>query len=504
MSASPAAAPRLITANRNQLILETVDVEKLIAEDHPARAIWEFVGRLDLEPYELAIKSIEGEAGRPAYDPRLLISVWIFATSDGESSAREIERLCAYHPAYRWLTGLKAINHHTLSDFRIDHKEKLDELFTQILGLLSAENLITLQRITQDGTKIKACASFNSFLREDKIRSHLELARTQVAEMGDPRESDGKKRAMARARGLKDRRERLEKALEELPKIRSVKKSEEGRRKARVSKTDPDARIMKQSGGGFAPSYNVQLSVDAAHDIIVNVDASQSATDCDELKGSMEKVEERMGNKPKQVVADGGYTNHANIMSMADAEIDFIGSFPDYSGTVDAHYKRRGIAPEFRNKAFRYDEAADKYVCPAGHDLNYLRTDTRRPGITQHMYRAKVRICAACPHRMDCHPSIEKQGVKKQGREVMRIVEFPSIIAFHKKMETDEAKKVYRTRSKTAEFPNAWIKAKFGLRQFRTRGKEKTKQEALWACITYNIQQWIRLIWRSQLAASTG
>src|SRR3989338_9090856 len=105
MSMSPAAAPRLITANRSQLILATVDVEKLIADDHPARAIWEFVGHLDLKPYHLAIKSVEGSAGRPAYDPRLLISIWILATSMGEGSAREIERLCTFHPAYRWLTA---------------------------------------------------------------------------------------------------------------------------------------------------------------------------------------------------------------------------------------------------------------------------------------------------------------------------------------------------------------------------------------------------------------
>lgn len=493
------AAPRLIAANRSQLILMTVDVEKLIAEDHPARAIWEFVGRLDLEPYQLAIKSVEGGAGRPSYDPRLLISIWILATSLGEGSAREIERLCAFHPAYQWLTGMSEINHHTLSDFRVDHKEKLDELFTQILGLLSAEKLITLERITQDGTKIKACASLKSFRGEEKIRAHLELARTQVAAMGDPREFDGKKRETARARGFKDRLGRLEKALGELPKIREMKKSEADKRDAHVSETDPHARIMKQSGGGFAPSYNVQLSVDAAHGIIVNVDVSQSGTDFGELAGSVQKVEERTGSKPAQVVADGGYTNHANIVSMSDAKIDFFGSFPDKSGMVDAHYERRGIAPEFRNEAFRYDEAADKYVCPAGHDLHHFHKDSRRAGIIQHSYRAKARICAACPHLADCYP-----GMKKQGRQVLRTVALPQIIAFHEKMETAEAKEIYRTRSKTAEFPNAWIKQKFGLRQFRTCGKANTQQEALWASITYNIQQWIRLIWRPQLAVSIG
>ena len=98
------AAPRLIIANRSQLILTTVDVEKLIADDHPARAIWEFVGRLDLEPYQLAIKCVEGSAGRPTYDPQLLISIWILATSMGVGAAREIELFCTYHQAYRWLT----------------------------------------------------------------------------------------------------------------------------------------------------------------------------------------------------------------------------------------------------------------------------------------------------------------------------------------------------------------------------------------------------------------
>jgi len=490
-----AATPRLIVANRSQVILATVDVEKLIADDHPARAIWEFVGHLDLEPYHLEIKSLEGSAGRPAYDPRLLISIWILATSMGEGSAREVERLCSFHPAYQWLTGMEEINHHTLSDFRIDHKENLDALFTQVIGLLSAEKLISLERITQDGTKIKACASSKSFRGEGKIRAHLELARTQVAAMGDPREFDGKKRETAKARGLNDRRERLEQALAELPKIREGKKSVEDKRDARVSETDPDARIMKQSGGGFAPSYNVQLSVDAAHGIIVNVDVSQSGTDNGELTCSVKKVEERTGHKPAQVVADGGYTNYANIVSMAGAGIDFFGSFPDKSGMVDAQYERRGIAPEFRKEAFRYDEAADKYVCPAGQDLNHFHKNDHRAGMIQHSYRAKARICAVCPHLADCCP-----GMKKHGRQVVRIVMFPQVVAFHEKMETDEAKEIYRTRSKTAEFPNAWIKAKFGLRQFRTRGKANTNQEALWASITYNIQQWIRLIWRPKLA----
>lgn len=483
-----------------------------IADDHPARAIWEFVGNLDLAPYLLKILSVEGTAGRPAYDPRLLISLWVFAYSDGVGSAREIERLCGYHPAYQWLTGMEEISYHTLSDFRIDHQDELDELFTQILGLLSAEKLITLERVTQDGMKVKAFhtrvfAGADSFRREDTVRAHLEAAKEQVAAMGDPRQEPslvGKRSKKARERGVLERQKRLEQALAEFEKVRVSKKSEKERRDARVSEqarleTDPEARVMKHGDGGYSPSYNVQISADAANDIIVNVDISQSASDSGELMGPVEKVEERTGAKPAQVVADGGFTTRGNIVAMEEAGIDFIGSFPDKSGVGDGQYERRGIAMEFRNEAFRYDEAADKYVCPTGAHLLRVGNGKVEIGITRYHYRADAEICAACPFRTKCCP-----GENAHGRSLMRSVEAPAVVAFKEKMETDEAKKSYRTRGQTGEFPQAWIKEKFRLRKFHLCGKAKVKQEAQWAGITYNIKQWIRLVWRPRLAMGTG
>lgn len=494
------ASPRLIGPNRDQLLLRSVDVEKLVGDDHPARAIWEFVGHLDLSAYEEKIKSVEGCAGRPAYDPRLLISIWIYAYSDGESSGREIERLCGYDPAYQWLTGMEEISHHTLSDFRVDHGKELDDLFTQVLGLLSAEDLVTLKRVTQDGTKVKACASSKTFRCEATIQEHLDTARSHVAAMGDPRiDIDGARREKARARALRERQERLEKALEELPKIRARKRDEEERRDARVSETDPEARVMKQSDGGYAPSYNVQLNVDGEHAIIVNASVSQAGNDNAELMGALAKVEERTGKKPEQVLGDGGYTNHVNIMAMAAAGIDFIGSLKDTSTKVDTQYARRGVEPEFRKEAFIYDTEADLYICPAGEELHHNGRYHHRPGITHHTYQTSRGTCGACIFRGKCY-----SGRNSRGRKVIRIVEESAIVEFREKMETDKAKAIYKLRSQTAEFPNAWLKEKLGLRQFRTRGMRKTIQETLWACVTYNIQQWIRLIWRPQLAVSSG
>jgi transposase len=190
-----------------------LDVERLVDEDHPVRAIWELVGRLDLSAFVDRIGSLEGGAGRPAYDPRLLVSLWTYAYSRGIGSAREVERRCEHDPGFRWLTGLP-INHHTLSDFRLAHHDALDAVFTQVLGILSAEGLIALQTVMHDGTKITAQAGPSSFKQEEQIRKHLAAARAHVAAMGDPRrEEEAPRQAAARERARRERLERLEQAL---------------------------------------------------------------------------------------------------------------------------------------------------------------------------------------------------------------------------------------------------------------------------------------------------
>jgi transposase len=480
------------------MVWRAVDVERLIEEDHPARAIWEFVGHLDLSAFHEAIDAVEGRAGRPALDPQLLISLWIYAYSEGVGSAREIARLCEYHPAYQWLTGLEPVNYHSLSDFRVDHQAALDKLFTQVLGLLSAEGLVTLQRVMHDGTKMKACAGADSFRREEKLRAHLEMARQQVEAMGDPRNEELSQRAAkARERAARERQERLEWAQQELEKLRATKASAEAQQEARVSETDPEARIMKQSDGGFAPSYNVQISTDAAHGIIVGVGISQSSSDQGELGPALDKVEKNMEQRPQQAVVDGAFTSRETILDMEQRGVDLIGSLGDSSGKAEGQFKRRGIDPAFRPEAFTYHPESDTYVCPAGKVLVH-QGKGKRPGVIQHQYRAAAAECAACVFKAKCCPQ------NAEGRRVVRAEEAPAVVAFRAKMETAEAQQIYRQRGAVAEFPNAWIKDKIGLRQFHVRGLLQGTMEALWACLTYKTQQWIRLRWRNQAALQTA
>jgi transposase len=496
---APAVAParvRVQPVDRSQLLWRTVDVEQLIEPDHSARAIWEMTGRLDLAPFYAPIAAVEGEAGRTPWDPRLLIGLWIYAYSRGIGSAREIARRCKFDPAFQWLAGLSEINYHTLSDFRVAHDAALQELFAQVLGVLSAEGLVRLERVMQDGTKIRACAGADSFRREARLQQHLEAARAAVAAMGDPRAEESPRQQAARQRAARERLERLEAAQRELEAIRAGKDGAEAQAQARVSLTDPTARIMKEANGGYAPNYNVQLSTDAAQTVIVGAGISQCSSDYEELVGGVERVEKNLERKPGQMVTDGGFTSRENIVAMAAAGVDYIGSMGERESQSAGQMRRRGVAEAFYPQAFMYEAAADCYRCPAGERLRH-ESQEQRPGVVHHQYRAEAAVCAACRFKAACCP---QNGSK--GRSIRRAEESLEVRAFVEKMETEEAKAIYRQRGAVAEFPNAWMKAKLGLRQFHLRGLGKVLMEVLWASLAYNLAVWMRLIWRPGLAGA--
>ena len=485
---------RLKVVDRSQLLMRTVDVEQLIGEDHPARAIWEFVSQLDLSRYTEQVRSVAGSAGRPAFDPRLLVSLWVYSYSRGLSSARAIERQCEYDPAYQWLTGMEGISAHTLSDFRVAHAQALHELFVQTLGLLSADGLITLERVMLDGTKVRANASSSGFRRKPTVEEYLEQAREAVEALeAQTEEESSRQMQAAQQRAKRERQERLESALKEYDKLKAAKS-----RIDRVSTTDPDARVMKQAEGGSAPSYNVQVSTDAAHGLIVDIEATQAGSDYQQLTPAIERIEQSMQHEPEQMVVDGGYISSNNIAEMAKRDIDFVGPQSENKSAQanrSKSYKHHGVSAEYEASKFIFDTETNTYVCPQG---KHLRYDAKQEshGSLRYRYKASKQDCDTCPAKDQCCPRT------KHGRSIERRELLPDIAAFRKKMQTDEAKAIYKTRSQVAEFPNLWIKTKFGLRQFSVRGVAKVRTESLWVALTYDIQQWIRLRWRPKMVST--
>lgn len=496
-SVAPAPAdpgiPRLQPVNRAQLQFQMVDVEALIPEDHPARAIWEFVGRLDLSRFTAPIRAVEGSAGRPAYHPQLLISLWIYSYSQGVTSARAIERLCTHEPAYQWLTGLAGISAHTLSDYRVVHGEALREVFIQVLGLLSAAGLITLERITQDGTRIRAAAASKRLHRKARVHAALRDARAHVEALDALPEDEGPRRQQAaRKRAQREKVARLEAALQAFDHLEATKSTVD-----RVSTTDPDARVMKQADGGSALSYNVQLSTDATQTLIVAVDVTQAGSDYQQLLPGLRRVEQNMGRLPAQVIVDGGYLSSDNIVETAACGVDLIGpTLSDEAATANRtkSYQHRRVSPPYEAAQFVYDATSDTYRCPQGkrlrYDAWYVRDGTRRI-----RYKARATDCLTCPAKPLCCPR------NREGRSIERRVPLIPVQTFREKMHTAAARAIYRQRAQVAEFPHLWLKAKLGVRQFRVRGLRNVRLEALWAALTYNIQQWIRLVWKPQLGA---
>lgn len=488
---------KLQYVTRDQTMLAQIVVDELIGPDHKARAMWELTGRLDLSRFEEALKTREGQAGRAAWEPRLLISLWVYAYSEGISSAREIERLMEWEPGLQWLGGLRVVNHHTLSDFRVEHREALDALFTQVLGLLEAEGLLSLERVMHDGTKIRAQAGADTFRREKSLRDHLERARQVVQSMEDPRADPPARdrQQAAKERAARERQQRLEHALEELEVLQEAAREAE-KPDVRVSLVEPEARLMKHGDNAIAPSYNAQITTEAQNKLIVGAHLTQCSSDAQSLLPSLEEeVQRRLERMPAQVVVDGGFTNKDSIVRCAQENVDLIGSLTDPAQRSAAAMKSFGIDPAFGPYQFRILEQAKQLECPAGRWLNYVR-QSRKDGEVYFQFQANGEDCRACEHRSRCCPKSAEQG-----RTVsLRIEERAEVAAFREKMKQAEAQQIYRLRGAVAEFPHAWMKDKLKLRKFRLRGLLKAGTELLWACLTYNLLQWLRL--RRQSAAA--
>lgn len=317
---------RYETANRTQVELTPTDLEGLLPPGHAARLVWRFVEGLDLAAFYASIKAREGGPGRAPIDPKILIALWLYATIDGVGSAREVDRLCYAHDAYRWLRGGVSVNHHTLSDFRVARQAALDDLLTQSIAALLDRQVVTLHRLAQDGTKVRANAGVRSFRRGDRLRACLTMARQQVARA--QLQADGAvpaREAAAAQRAAAERVARVEEALAQLPAVEAIKRRNKSKATPKASTTDPDARVMKLSDGGFRPAYNVQFMTDVDGQAMVGVAVTNAGADHAELLPMLDQVRRRTGRALHDVLADGGYVNTPTLVQTAADGITFYG-----------------------------------------------------------------------------------------------------------------------------------------------------------------------------------
>ena len=438
-SKQAAEAARVVGARRDQIEWRTFDLDGLIEADHRARVIWAATEQMDLTPFYDAIASRGQLPGRPALDPRVLLALWLYGTSEGVGSARHLARLCERDHAYQWICGGLKPSYHTLSDFRVEHGDKLDTLLTGMLATLMASKLVTLQRVAQDGTRVRASAGASSFRRASTLRERcLVEAQEQVATLRreleqDPAASSTRQKA-ARERAARQRQEAVERAIAELPLMQAAhertqrkrareasrkgkaadedaKKSERERereREPRVSTTDPEARVMKMADGGFRPAYNLQFATDTDTRLIVGVEVVSEGTDNAQMLPMVEQIQQRTGKRPAQCLVDGGYTKHEAI-----DEVEAQGT--------------QVFAPVPRPRKVGIDPYARK------------REDTN--------------------HTAD----------------------------WRARMNTDEARQIYKLRAAVAEPVHADLRNWRGLGRLPVRGRNKVRAVALLMALTYNV-----------------
>lgn len=315
-------APRVQQPNRAQVELRASDLESLLGEDHRARLVWGYVERQDLSALYDAIKARGSVPGRPPIDPRILFALWLYATLDGVGSGREVDRLSGEHDAYRWICGGVAVNYHALNDFRADNDKLMDELLTDNVAALAAVGAITLERVAQDGMRVRADAGAASFRRQGRLEEHLaqarELVQTLKAQVeADPTEASRRSQA-AKLRAARQREECIEQALIRLPEVAAAKRrSGDKPEDARASTTDADASVMKMGDGGFRPAYNVQFATTCESQVIVGMEVVTAGSDMAQLAPMVEQVERRLGQAPEQWLVDGGFPAHGQIDAVA-------------------------------------------------------------------------------------------------------------------------------------------------------------------------------------------
>ncbi len=310
---------RIQEAVRNQPEFRVFDLEAGLPEDHPARMVWAYVERLDLSSLYESIATRTTTVGRPPIDPKILLSLWLYATIDGVGSARRLNGLCESHLAYQWLCGGVGVNYHTLSDFRSLRGDLLDSLLTQSVAVLLEQELVTLQTVAQDGTRVRANAGASSFRRKGTLKTCYEEAQAQVESLKGETQSEiheaTKREKSARERAAKERLERVERALErseELQEKARKNKNKPDPDKARVSTTDPEVSRMKMPDGGFRPAVNVQFASTPDTQVIVGVDAV-NVSDTEQALPMVNQIHERYGQVPDNYLIDGGFASRATI-----------------------------------------------------------------------------------------------------------------------------------------------------------------------------------------------
>ena len=397
---------RMLMPNRGQVEWRAIAPESMVAVDHPVRAIVAFVSGLDLSKLRAKIQAKEGQPGRPAVDPAVLFALWVFATTQGEASAREVARLCGQHDAYRWICGGIEVGAHTLADFRSKRRVEFDDLLTQTIALLLHKELADVKLTAQDGLRVRANAGTSSFRREKSLENCLKESEAHLAALRalEEDESTTEKKRAALVRAAQEQQARVLEALHQLPRIEMLKaknrrKGEDpAKNPARGSTTDPDARFMKMPDGGVRPAFNVQIATDTKSQAILGIAVTNEGTDRAQMQPMLEQIKQRTEKAPEVHLVDGGFVSGAQIDAATEGGTEVLAPVPKpRKATTDPHAPRKGDSEaviEWRAR-MKTEESKETYKKRAS-TAERVNAVARKDGLTQFLVRGIEKVTSVC------------------------------------------------------------------------------------------------------------
>jgi transposase len=401
-----ATPPRLREPQRDQLELRVVDLDSLLPLDHPARAVWAYVEQLDLSPLLDAIRAREGAPGHPPAHPQVPMALWLYATIDAVGSARALARLCETHVAYQWICGGVSMNYHTLSDFRTAQVALLDRLLAQGVTALVAEGLVQLERLAQDGVRVRAAAGAGSYRRRPRLEKLLQDAEARVARLraevaSDPAASTARQRA-ARERAARERVERARAALERMNELeaerarraKTHKQDTAKQKEPRASTTDAEARVMKMADGGYRPAYNGQFASDPQTQVIVAVDLDTTGSDHGLIGPMQEQISQSYRQTPKQYLVDGGFTKLEDIEKAHQKGIEVFAPPPTNKHATDPFAPRKDDGPGVEAWRKRMSSEDGKAVYRQRAKAECVNADLRNRGFQRLLLRGRDKVRA--------------------------------------------------------------------------------------------------------------
>jgi transposase len=398
-----AAVPRMKSPDRLQVDPDPKMIDELIPPGHKARLVWELVRELDLTPLYAQIKAVEGHAGRPPIDPRILVALWLYATDEGVAKARELYRRCYDCDPYKWLRGGVDVNYHTLADFRTQHPEWLKEQVITNIAALREERLASLDVLGQDGMRVRASAGNDSFKRQATLEQLLEEAAQAWDRLEQEFEQETELSAREQAaqeRAVRERMERLKQAQQEVQKVaeaREKRKKGDGA-SARASTTDPEARRMKMGDGGTRPAYNVEFTTDLDSLVIVGADLINAGSDAGQMEPMVEQIETEQAPLPEngEYYVDGGFATKEDIASVAQRGVTVFSPPKDVEkqqrNGKDPYAPKRGDSPEVAawRQRMGTEEGRQKYKQRA--KCEWSNAECRNRGLHQFVVRGLAKV----------------------------------------------------------------------------------------------------------------